>query len=217
MPKSMPQQMEALEKERDVPLAAANPSSAEVSPSVDGRWSTFTGQCSSQCQCPGTFNCRNCEMRNALDNGDAGTVARLRQFGRTRRSNVGQFFARCSDECPVPDRGSIQSRPTQQDPTRGCLRGSRRVSDTSDEEPLVRSVTGRHVVRRVGETEQSSEPCIMGLDSFGQASMQSTARHHARPRFLQSRSLFQTLRFFPVGQIRVLWLVIQSHLGRSGG
>ena len=38
------------------------------------------------------------------------------------------------------------------------------VVDRSDEEPLVRTMTGRHVVRRVGETEQRSVSSSMKLD-----------------------------------------------------
>ena len=53
--------------------------------------------------------------------------------------------------------------------------------DTSDEEPLVRTMTGRHVVRRVGETEQWSVSSSTRLDPFDEASMHSTARCHSHP------------------------------------
>ena len=42
--------------------------------------------------------------------------------------------------------------------------------DTSDDEPLVRTMTGRHVVRRVGETEHRSVFSSTRLDPFDQAS-----------------------------------------------
>ena len=65
------------------------------------------------------------------------------------------------------------------------------IVDTSDEGPLVRSVTGRHVVRKV-------------------LSFASRDQTHVPPDFLQSGSVLQTLRFLPVGQIRVLWLVCRG-------
>ena len=217
------------------------------------------------------LNCRNCELRNATEHGDAGTVARgtLRQFGRTIRSNVGQSFARCSDEHPVHHDGGLDQRGRHQEEVRprrsarwsvtgnlryglrGCrigeasnpgpcrirpegvpeavvesLEQALTAVDTSDEEPLVRSVTGRHVFRRVGEPEQSSEICITRLDSFDEVSMSTTLPRASH-------------LFLSVGWIRV-WLVfrgviisqfrwnprrcdvhsacpVSPHLGRSGG
>ena len=89
----------------------------------------------------------------------------------------------------MQDWGSIQSRPTQhQDPTRGCLsvieslEEALTVVDTSDEEPLVRAQTGRHVVRWAN-----------GVQLRAQTDSRQQQTHH------------QMFRFFLVGPIPVLW------------
>ena len=113
----------------------------------------------------------------------------------------------------MPDRGSIQTRATQ-DPTRVCLRGRRRVSgiclDTSDEEPSVRSVTGRHVVRRVGEPEQSFASRDWILLTRRRCNPQHVATRAPTIFLQQSQVLLQMLRFLPMVKIRV-WLVLQGH------
>ena len=69
-------------------------------------------------------------------------------------------------EASNPGPPSTRIRPEGSDAVVESLEQALTVVDTSDEEPLVRSVTGRHVVRRV-EPEQNSDFL----------SMESTARH----------------------------------------
>ena len=89
-----------------------NPSSSEVSPSVDGRWSTFIGQCSSiaHCQCPGRGTL--VKLRDVERSGTRGLwhCCSLWQFGRTGRSNVGPDL---SHDVPMNARSTLMSALTR--------------------------------------------------------------------------------------------------------
>ena len=98
----------------------------------------------------------------------------------------------------MPDLRSIQSRPT----TRGCLRSSRRVSgeltavDTSDEVPLVRSVTDG---MWFAGSSQNKVPIFASRDWTKRRWSPQHVTTCVFLDFQQSRSLLKTLKFLPVG------------------
>ena len=101
---------------------------------------------------------------------------RRRRFARwpvTRESRYGMRRCRFGE-------ASNPGPPATSD-LRGSLTQSSSLFNRPSQQWTARTMTGRQVVRRVGETEQRSVFSSTRLDSFDEASMHSTARCHSHP------------------------------------
>ena len=169
------------------------------------------------------LNCRICEMRNALEYGDARTGARC-------GSLVAQGVAiRCSDECPVQfDVGTDQRGRHQEEVCRrrfarcSVTRNSRyglrgcRIGEASNPGPPRTRVRPEGVSEPVVLWRRPSQLltrqmrslwCEQRQDGRGFAGSASPNRVQVRvpTDSRQQQTHHQTLRFLPAGQIPVLW------------